>query len=515
MTNRFVSLIASLLLFLASACQFVTIHQSVSPTPLDDGTAIAVAPTETPVPTQPFTPTQTLTPTLTVVPTSTLTPTPTATATLRPTVAVYETILTLSSYPFREFLEERVDPVYNIPVFYFRRAEFEAAAPTPTPVDYLGVVLENPHLRLTFLPELGGRLYSAVIKSTGQEIFYHNRVVKPSRYGILQPAEANWWLATGGLEWAYPVQEHGYRWGAVWNYEVSQTSDEATITLSDLGEDRVGVSVAVSLAAESALFTVKPQLHNAGSEPVPVQFWSNAALALAPHTMLPSTQFVVPVDEITVHSRGADGWPVPDARLPASWPRVGEIDLQDYSQWANYLGFFVPDLAAPFMGAYNPNNDLGVARLVAPGTVPGNKLFAFSLNFPYRDYTDDDSQYFEMWGGINRGFWPEDDVKVAPNEVVGWQERWWPLARLGGLTWANDQLAIHLISTDNDTTLAALVARPLSGTVTVQSGETMLLHEPFAAGPAQPLRWTFDTPNGLTAVTFSDSAGEALLTYLP
>jgi hypothetical protein len=428
-------------------------------------------------------------------------------------VKAYETTITLSTYPIRDYLTEQVDPVYNISVFYFDRIAFETAAPTPMPVDYKGVVLENPYLRLTFLPELGGRLYSAVIKATGQEIFYHNKVVKPSRYGVLQPAEANWWLATGGMEWAYPTQEHGYRWGVPWSYRVAQVADGVAITLSDSAPGRVGASVEVTLPADSPVFIVAPRLINAGSTTVPGQIWLNAALSLTPDTMSPQTRFIVPVDEITIHSRGAEGWTIPDAGMPAAWPIIGAADLGRYEEWANYLGFFIPDMAAPFMGAYNPNADLGVARLIEPGAVPGNKLFAFSLVFPDRSYTDDVSQYFEIWGGANASFRPEDDIPVPPGGELGWQERWWPLAGLGGLTWANDRAAIHLAQSGDRYTLSALVSRPTQGRLTVSAGETTVLDEPFAAEPAEVLRWQFTALAEPVQVQVVDERERLLLKY--
>lgn len=482
----------------------------------------------TPTPTIGSTPAMGVTPTLTstaLIPIQTLTKTfstaaepisvPTATPepTPKSSVRVYETTITLPTYPIRDYLTEQVDPVYNIPVFYFDRIAFEAAAPTPTPIDYKGVVLENPYLRLTFLPELGGRLYSAMIRSTGQEIFYHNKVVKPSRYGVLQPVEANWWLATGGMEWAYPTQEHGYRWGVPWTYSVAQLADRATITLSDLAPDRVGASVEVTLLADSPVFTVAPRLINAGSTTVPSQIWLNAALSLTPDTMSPQTRFIVPVDEVTIHSRGAEGWTVPDAGMQAPWPIIGAADLGRYEEWANYLGFFIPDMDAPFMGAYNPNADLGVARLIEPGAVPGNKLFAFSLVFPDRSYTDDVSQYFEIWGGANASFWPEDDIPVPPGGELGWQERWWPLAGLGGLTWANDQAAIHLVQSGDTYTLSALVSRPTQGALIVSTGETTLLHEPFAAAPNEVLRWQFTGSDEPVQVQVVDERERVLLKY--
>jgi hypothetical protein len=426
---------------------------------------------------------------------------------------VSETTITLPTYPFEDYLIEQIDPVYNIPVFYFNRLEFEADAPTPTPVDYKAVVLENSYLRLTFLPRWGGRLYSAVIKATDQEIFYHNPVIKPSRYGVLEPYEANWWLATGGMEWAYPTQEHGYRWGVPWEYKVSQSATETTITLSDTAPDRVGAEVKVTLPADSAVFTVAPKLINRTSRTVPVQFWLNAALTLTSGSMSPETQFSVPANHITIHSRGEENWTVPEAHTEASWPVVAGTDLRDYDQWANYLGFFIPDMDAPFMGAYNSKTNLGVARLIDPGTVPGSKLFAFGRTFSDRSYTDDDSQYFEIWGGANLGFWPEDDLPVESGATLEWQEQWWPLAGLGGLTWANQDVAIYIDRAENSYELTALVARPRPLTLTVLADETPLLTETVSANPAEPLHWNFETTAAPIRIQITDDNGLILLDY--
>jgi hypothetical protein len=69
--------------------------------------------------------------------------------------------------------------------------------------DFTLIVLENDYLRLSLLPELGGRIYQAVFKPTGHNIFYQNPVLKPSPWG---PPEMGWWLAAGGMEWGLPVE---------------------------------------------------------------------------------------------------------------------------------------------------------------------------------------------------------------------------------------------------------------------------------------------------------------------
>ncbi|MEM7346099.1 MAG: DUF5107 domain-containing protein, partial [Chloroflexota bacterium] len=481
-----------------------TSSPSPSPTPRP--------PTETPT-TAPETATPTLTPSAT--PTVTPEPTTPASSQKHPAAQVYETTITLPTYPIWDYLIEQQDPLYNMPVLYLNRVAYDAAAPAVTSIDYKGIVIENAYVTLTFIPELGGRLYSAVVKSTGQEIFYQNPVVKPSRYGILQPVEANWWLAVGGMEWAYPTQEHGYRWGVPWDYELTETATHTTITLSDTAPGRVGVIVEVTLPHDSAAFTVAPTLTNAGAESVPIQFWLNSALALSPDTMSPNTQFIVPVDDIVIHSRGGSGWQLPDARETAPWPQVDSWNLGDYNQWADYLGFFVPNMAAPFMAAYNPDTDLGVARLVQPGAVVGNKLFAFGSAFYDRSYTDNDSQYFEIWGGVNTGFWPEDDVQLAPDQSLQWQEQWWPLAQLGGLTWANQQVAIDVTQHEDDTTtLSALFSQPTQGQLIISADDSPVLAESFNGRPDTPLRWDFSTKTIPLHIQIIDDTDGILLDYI-
>jgi len=486
-------------------------------------TLVVPSPT-TPLPTVTSSPTPMPSATMTVAPTPTppmlLTHTPAPPPTeLKVTPAngvnVYETTLTLPTYPMKKYEVEQLDPVYNLPVFYLNRRDYEAAAPAPQPVIYQAVVLENEYLRLTFLPELGGRLYSAVVKVTEQEIFYHNSVVKPSVYGPLPSIDGvnpNSWLALGGMEWAYPVQEHGYRWGVPWTYKISQTASQATITLSDMGEQRVGAEVSVTLLADAATFTVQPKLVNQTAVTVPVQFWLNAALTLGAPTISPHTQFIIPTSHVTVHSRGEAGWAVPDAHATMPWPQVGGLDLQNYGQWTNYLGFFAPQLTAPFMGAYNPDSDLGVVRFM--GQAQGNKLFAFSSNFPDRSYTDDNSQYFELWGSLNQGFWAENDLNVAPTDSLSWQETWWPLAQLGGLTYASPQVALAVTPQGTAYQIRAQFAQPTAGLFTVFNDDIPFLTEPFTATPAQSLTWLISPLGQHVRLEWRDEAGQILLNYV-
>jgi len=56
------------------------------------------------------------------------------------------------------------------------------------------VVLENEYLRVTFLPELGGKIHEVLDKTTFQPVFYVNQVVKPGLIG-----QCGAWVS-GGIE---------------------------------------------------------------------------------------------------------------------------------------------------------------------------------------------------------------------------------------------------------------------------------------------------------------------------
>ncbi len=476
-----------------------------SPAPLVTPTATTL-PTETPGP-EPTPATPTLMPTASPSPqppfgTDTPTPSPqpspqidTPTPTVAaPAVSVHTGQITLPTYPYRDFLRAEQDPLYGLPVQHLDRAAYEASSPIPLPRAYQTLIVENDYLRLTFLPELGGRLYSAVVKSTGQEVFYHNAVVKPSRYGPLLPIEDNWWLAVGGLEWAFPVQEHGYAWGRPWTYQTASGADGLTVTLRDSAESgRVSAQVQVFLPAHGAAFTLEPRLVNGTDHTAPVQFWVSATLAPGSPSASADLRFIVPANQVVVHSRGDQGWTLPAPRLPMPWPVVAGRDLSRYDQWNDYLGFFAPYLPASFMAVYSPGADLAVARVVAPGKIAGNKLFAFGLKFGDRSYTDDNSQYVEMWGGANSGFWPEDDIQLEPVGAVQWRETWWPLAGLGGLTQANDRVAINLLP---GPAVRLLSVQPEQATLLFSAAGVELARESIALSPARPVERAIPTSAG-------------------
>jgi hypothetical protein len=432
-------------------------------------------------------------------------------------VAIRETSLTVNSYPYEAFLRERIDPAYNVRLFGLDRAAYEASNPLPQSRRFKAVVLENRYLSLTILPELGGRIYRCVFKPSGKNLFYQNAVLKPSFWGPLG-REENWWLAAGGIEWALPVSEHGYESGIPWSYSVERGAQETVLTVSDsVAKDRVRAEVRIALPNDNAYFSVTPRLDNPTSQPVRLQFWLNAMLTLGSPSASPNTEFVYPTENMVVHSTGDPS--LPGERQIMTWPLFAGRDLSRYGNWRNWLGVFVPEPRQNFVGAYNHDTQLGIARIFPSAVAKGLKLFAFGSDFPARgEYADDGTGYFEMWGGPCKTFWPEDDATLGAGQSLQWTEVWLPFAGIGGLDMATRESAAKASIEEGQIRLGIAVSKQQQANIRLTWNGQPLYQTERAAAPEAPLRIVAALPagappTGKLGVHVSDHAGQTLLEF--
>ena len=262
------------------------------------------------------TPTTTTSPSPTILATET-TPSPTvtqlpATVASPPTPAgpatprVYESSVTILTYGYELGFQETgpEDPVYPYP-----RMDLAQVGP-PTPRTYQALVLENDYVALTILPEMGGRIYRWVDKATGRQLLYQNPVVKPSEWGY-----RGWWLAVGGIEWAFPVDEHGLNEWRPWRYSTGYTNAGLAVTVWDV-EERTGMEVGATIAldAEHSYVTLQPWARNDTDAAHPYQLWLNGMLTLGGNSVSGQTQFVIPAQQVVVHSTGDLSLPAPGGR---------------------------------------------------------------------------------------------------------------------------------------------------------------------------------------------------------
>jgi uncharacterized repeat protein (TIGR01451 family) len=347
--------------------------------------------------------------------------------------------LTIPTYPYADFLHSRLDPRYNITYRYLDRAAYEASHPAPGLQDYTVLVLENDYLRVTLLPELGGRVYQMTYKPSGHDELYQNPVIKPTRWGYLSSDE-NWWLAAGGIEWGLPVEEHGYEWGEPWDAQAITSTAGVTVTLRDTaGTDRIRAAVTVHLPAGRAALAITPRIENPTGDTIAYKYWTNAMLAPgAANTVSADLHFVLNADQVTVHSSGDF-----QAGTVLAWPVHGGRDYSRLGNWNQWLGVFErPQAAADFSGVYDTAADEGVARVFSREVAIGSKAFGFGWADPIDPdtWTDDGSTYVELHGGVAPTFW--DAATVASGQSLEWTEYWYPVGGIGQLNAATAEAAL-------------------------------------------------------------------------
>ena len=387
-------------------------------------------------------------------------------------IAVWEGEITLNTYGWEQGLvpTDQSDPIHPYP-----RLDFGAVT-GPAPRTYRAVFVENEYVQLTILPGLGGRILRWVDRTTGRQLFYSNPVIKPTRWGA-----RGWWLATGGMEWSFPTDEHGLNEYRLWDYQLLWNGVRVWDT-----DDRTGLTVEVTvwLDRERSYFSIAPRITNPTVDAKPYQFWSNAMLTLSGQNVpSPELRFVLPANAVTVHSTGDATLPGPGGQM--AWPVHDGRDFSRFSEWRRPLGLFARPALAGFVGAYDPSADQGIVRVFPHASVTGVKVFCLG-DLGSELWTDDGGRYFELWGGLTPTFW--EYWSLQPGASVLWTERWYPVSGIGGFDWANEEGAIRLVPSGDRVELAVVTTRALDASIVLLRDGSEVQRWDARLAPGRPFR---------------------------
>ena len=441
---------------------------------------------------------------------------------------IYATQVTLLAYPIEAYQSASFDPVYRWPFLRFDRERFRAEAPPAEFRTYEMLVLENEYLQVSILPELGGRIWQILHKPTGDTMFYQNSVVKPSPWG---PAPQLGWLALGGLEWALPVNEHGYDWGTAWRvttfegrgpYGDNQVADGSVgVRIATPDDGRLlAAEIVVTLYPGRADLSIAPTIRNVADRALDFHFLQTAMHAPGPENSVSSElRFVSPSPLMSIHSTG--DLMLPGAGQRVTWPRYFGRDLSRLGNWDRYVGLFeYPRARGPFVGVYDPVADAGAVRVYPAEIAQGSKLFGLGWRnrIGSEDFTDDGSTYVELHGGLSPTF--DEPYTLAGGASVQWEERWYPLHGIGNFVAANEHVALNMTRVAAGLRVALYPPAALVGTLAAltldDSGREQVAAEfPLDLAPAEPFLRELDSiaPDAAVVIRVLDSRGDLLLEY--
>lgn len=356
------------------------------------------------------------------------------------------------------FLEGRVyqgssGRVYPLPVH-------DSVGKQPIERQYPALHLENRHVYVMVLPELGGRVHIGYDKDARYDFFYRQNQIKPALVGLAGP-----WIS-GGVEFNWP-QHHRPSTFMPCAWHVEADVDGATLWLSEHEPmTRMKGMHGVRLRPDSALLELRVRLYNRTPQVQTFLWWANVAARVheayqsffpadvrhvADHAKRATSCFPACEDSyygVRYGLRQANG--VPAEERPPLFPLPEGVDANRLDWYANIpvpTSYMVASSAFGFFGGYDHQADAGFVHVADRHVSPGKKQWTWGNHaFGYawdRNLTEDGGPYVELMAGVYTDNQP-DFAFLAPFETKAFSQYWYPIRLIGPPSNATRHAAISI-----------------------------------------------------------------------
>lgn len=424
-----------------------------------------------------------------------------APAVIRPTVAAFLALYASQAAPGSAQAADGVSLAQSTitwsTVKYATDAEngfVDGSLDTKTIVDrtFRTYVLENRYLKVTLLPEFGGRILSIIYKPTGHEQLYRAEVGVP--YGMKAGNfYYDWMMVYGGIFPTLPDAEHGKTWSKPWDFRVEkQTADEVTVAMSikdDFaysapprfrpGSTGIEAAYHVTLKAGRAALDARVVLRNTRSEAIDYEYWTCMTLAPGSDPKHPratgGAEIIAPIAAYTTPRWSAN---IASGDASAGAGRSRFEKLRFFRNWPTMgIAYAAPDMqGGNFWGVINHDNEEGLIRIADNKVTPGLKMWTWgyqsSANTDLRDPRPD-QPFVEMWAGISDQFFHPARFPAASEISVA--ETYSPTVGMSNVTHANENILINFSAEAAAAKLQLFSVEPAAPLrITMKRGETAL-----------------------------------------
>ncbi|MDD5598527.1 MAG: DUF5107 domain-containing protein [Victivallaceae bacterium] len=311
--------------------------------------------------------------------------------------------------------------------------------------EYKAVIFENPYLKLTFLPELNGRLYAAYDKVNRKDLFYSNPQLKPSLFGLRGA-----WCATG-VEYNFP-NSHSFTTLEPVDYKIIEHNDGSASFLCGNCDrtTRMAWSVEVILRPESAAVEMVSKLYNRTEFPKRFYYWLNAAVPL-----YGESQFIYPESTTRLYTHP----PMDISQIArVDYPVHKGVDISIFKNIPQHFPVFAETMDEDFFGIYHHNLQSGLVHFADHSLVRGRKIWVFGNSRDGKIWidklTDSGLDYCELQTGP---FSLQSDYRLLrPGKLHVQRDVWYPVGALGGFNTASRHLAANIRKNETGRLLISL-----------------------------------------------------------
>src|SRR3954454_367189 len=382
-------------------------------------------------------------------------------------------------------------------------------------------VLENRYLKVTLVPEFGGRILSIIYKPTGHEQLYRNEVGVP--YGMSAGVfYYDWLMVYGGIFPTFPDPEHGRTWLKPWDFKVvKESAGEVTVSMSlkdDVaysaapkqflkGSTGIEATYYVTLKADRAALDARVVLRNTQDKTTDYEYWTCTTLAPGSDPKNPRTtdgaEIVAPIEAYSTPRWSANLSDGDEAVAPG---RSRFEKLRHFKKRPTMgIAYAAPDMqGGNFWGVINHDNEEGIIRIADNMVTRGLKMWTWG----YQSFTNeadarkDPSEarpYVELWAGLSDQFFHR--AQLPARGEVSIPETYSPTVGMSNVTAANENVLINFSAVASGVNLQFFSIEPATPLrVTLKRGDTILFNDAVTADPKNG--------NRISAVVPAGSSGE-------
>ena len=397
-------------------------------------------------------------------------------------------------------------------------------------------VLENRYLKVTLVPEFGGRILSIIYKPTGHEQLYRNEVGVP--YGInANNFYYDWLMVYGGIFPTFPDAEHGKAWLKPWEFKVvKESSGEVTVSMSlkdDIaysaapgrflrGSTDIEATYYVTLKADRAALDARVVLKNPQARTVDYEYWTCTTLAPGSDPNNPKAtggaEIVAPIQAYQTPawsknlSEGDESAGIGKSRFEKlrhfrNWPTMG-------------IAYAAPDMqGGNFWGVINHDNEEGIIRIADNMVTPGLKMWtwgfpSFTNETDARKEPNEARPYVELWAGVSDQFFHR--AQLPARGEVSIPETYSPIVGMSNVTEANENILINFSAEASGVNLQFFSIEPAAPLrVTLTRGDAILFNDAVTADPKNGNRISAAIPAGHSGeqvrLTITTAEGKELI----
>ncbi len=382
------------------------------------------------------------------------------------------------------------------------------------------VHVENAFLRVTLLPELGGRVYAMVDKVNGYDVVYRNRVIKPALVGLAGP-----WLS-GGIEFNWPQHHRPSTYMPVsWMIEEEPDGSRTVWMSENEPMTRMKGMHGVRLRPDCSVLELRVRLHNRTELAQTFLWWANVATEVNENYQ---SFFPEDVHFVADHAkRAVSAFPccegryygvdyaerarsgVPETECPSQFvppPDRAPNDLRWYANIPVPTSYMCLGSRHDFSGGYDHGVKAGIVHIADHRISPGKKQWTWgNHDFGYawdRNLTEPDEDgvyrpYIELMAGVFTDNQP-DFSYLAPGETKVFSQYWYPIREIGPAVAATREAAIGLTASGHGARIGILVTkkRP-DAEITVAASGRELVRRAVYLSPAAPYFLDVVLPDGV------------------